>query len=206
MGKRVGIMGGTFDPVHNGHLIIAEMALENFELDEILFVPSGIPWLKDVSKVLNKKTRVSLTGIAIEDNPNFALSTIEIDREGNSYSYETVEELKKSNPDTDYYFIMGADSLFDVEIWKNPEILMKNCTLLVAVRDDYDQQQMRDRVSYLVHKYQAKIELLATPRVDLSSTMIRERIAAGKCVRYMLPDPVIEYIKKMQLYQNTDTN
>ncbi len=206
MGKRVGIMGGTFDPVHNGHLIIAEMALENFELDEILFVPSGIPWLKDVSKVLNKKTRVSLTGIAIEDNPNFALSTIEIDREGNSYSYETVEELKKSNPDTDYYFIMGADSLFDVEIWKNPEILMKNCTLLVAVRDDYDQQQMRDRVSYLVHKYQAKIELLATPRVDISSTMIRERIAAGKCVRYMLPDPVIEYIKKMQLYQNTDTN
>jgi len=206
MGKRVGIMGGTFDPVHNGHLIIAEMALENFELDEILFVPSGIPWLKDVSKVLNKKTRVSLTGIAIEDNPNFALSTIEIDREGNSYSYETVEELKKSNPDTDYYFIMGADSLFDVEIWKNPEILMKNCTLLVAVRDDYDQQQMRDRVNYLVHKYQAKIELLATPRVDISSTMIRERIAAGKCVRYMLPDPVIEYIKKMQLYQNTDTN
>lgn len=206
MGKRVGIMGGTFDPVHNGHLIIAEMALENFELDEILFVPSGIPWLKDVSKVLNKKTRVSLTGIAIEDNPNFALSTIEIDREGNSYSYETVEELKKSNPDTDYYFIMGADSLFDVEIWKNPEILMKNCTLLVAVRDDYDQQQMRDRVSYLVHKYQAKIELLETPRVDISSTMIRERIAAGKCVRYMLPDPVIEYIKKMQLYQNTETN
>lgn len=206
MGKRVGIMGGTFDPVHNGHLIIAEMALENFELDEILFVPSGIPWLKDVSKVLNKKTRVSLTGIAIEDNPNFALSTIEIDREGNSYSYETVEELKKSNPDTDYYFIMGADALFDVEIWKNPEILMKNCTLLVAVRDDYDQQQMRDRVNYLVHKYQAKIELLATPRVDISSTMIRERIAAGKCVRYMLPDPVIEYIKKMQLYQNTDTN
>lgn len=206
MGKRVGIMGGTFDPVHNGHLIIAEMALENFELDEILFVPSGIPWLKDVSKVLNKKTRVSLTGIAIEDNPHFALSTIEIDREGNSYSYETVEELKKSNPDTDYYFIMGADSLFDLEIWKNPEILMKNCTLLVAVRDDYDQQQMRDRVSYLVHKYQAKIELLATPRVDISSTMIRERIAAGKCVRYMLPDPVIEYIKKMQLYQNTETN
>ncbi len=206
MGKRVGIMGGTFDPVHNGHLIIAEMALENFELDEILFVPSGIPWLKDVSKVLNKKTRVSLTGIAIEDNPHFALSTIEIDREGNSYSYETVEELKKSNPDTDYYFIMGADSLFDLEIWKNPEILMKNCTLLVAVRDDYDQQQMRDRISYLVHKYQAKIELLATPRVDISSTMIRERIAAGKCVRYMLPDPVIEYIKKMQLYQNTETN
>ena len=206
MGKRVGIMGGTFDPVHNGHLIIAEMALENFELDEILFVPSGIPWLKDVSKVLNKKTRVSLTGIAIEDNPHFALSTIEIDREGNSYSYETVEELKKSNPDTDYYFIMGADSLFDLEIWKNPEILMKNCTLLVAVRDDYDQQQMRDRISYLVHKYQAKIELLATPRVDISSTMIRERIAAGKCGRYMLPDPVIEYIKKMQLYQNTETN
>ncbi len=206
MGKRVGIMGGTFDPVHNGHFIIAEMALENFELDEILFVPSGIPWLKDVSKVLNKKTRVSLTGIAIEDNPHFALSTIEIDREGNSYSYETVEELKKSNPDTDYYFIMGADSLFDLEIWKNPEILMKNCTLLVAVRDDYDQQQMRDRISYLVHKYQAKIELLATPRVDISSTMIRERIAAGKCVRYMLPDPVIEYIKKMQLYQNTETN
>ena len=96
MGKRVGIMGGTFDPVHNGHLIIAEMALENFELDEILFVPSGIPWLKDVSKVLNKKTRVSLTGIAIEDNPNFAYENGLIKEAASKVVGDTVNNNEKS--------------------------------------------------------------------------------------------------------------
>ena len=102
--KKVGIMGGTFDPIHYGHLILAQNALDTFSLDEILFVPSGTPWLKESTKVLSKNKRVSMTGMAIEDNPDFALSTIEIDREGNSYSYETVEELKRMQPKTDFYF------------------------------------------------------------------------------------------------------
>ena len=128
--KKVGIMGGTFDPIHYGHLILAQNALDTFSLDEILFVPSGTPWLKESTKVLSKNKRVSMTGMAIEDNPDFALSTIEIDREGNSYSYETVEELKRLQPKTDFYFIMGADSLLEIERWKHPDRLMTECTYL----------------------------------------------------------------------------
>ena len=196
MNKKVGIMGGTFDPIHNGHLIIAQCALESYQLDEILFVPSGIPWLKDISKVLNKKTRVSLTGLAIEGNQSFALSTIEIDREGNSYSYKTVEELKEQNPDVDYYFIMGADSLFEIETWKNPAELMKNCIILVAVRDEYNDIQMNEQIHYLQEKYHAEINLLQTPRLDISSTDIRRKVAEGKSIRY---------IKKLHLYESSDS-
>lgn len=203
--KKIGIMGGTFDPIHYGHLLLAQNALTSFDLDEILFIPSGTPWLKESTKVLPKNKRVSMTGIAIEENPQFALSTIEIDRDGNSYSYETVEELKKSNPDVDYYFIMGADSLLQIESWKCPDRLMKECTLLVAVRNDCDREGLEKQISYLKGKYEADIRILETARIDISSTIIRDMIAEGKSVRYMLPDNVIEFIEKNHLYERSET-
>jgi len=199
--KKVGIMGGTFDPIHYGHLMLAQNALDTFSLDEILFVPSGTPWLKESTKVLSKNKRVSMTGMAIEDNPDFALSTIEIDREGNSYSYETVEELKKEQPETDFYFIMGADSLLEIERWKHPDRLMADCTLLVAVRDDCDKEGLEKQIAYLKDKYQADIRILPANRMDISSTKIRQMIQEGKSVRYMLPDQVIRFIQKNHLYQ-----
>ena len=199
--KKVGIMGGTFDPIHYGHLMLAQNALDTFSLDEILFVPSGTPWLKESTKVLSKNKRVSMTGMAIEDNPDFALSTIEIDREGNSYSYETIEELKKEQPDTDFYFIMGADSLLEIERWKHPDRLMADCTLLVAVRDDCDREGLEKQISYLTDKYQADIRILPANRMDISSTKIRQMIREGKSVRYMLPDQVIRFIEKNHLYR-----
>lgn len=199
--KKVGIMGGTFDPIHYGHLILAQNALDIFSLDEILFVPSGTPWLKESTKVLSKNKRVSMTGMAIEDNPDFALSTIEIDREGNSYSYETVEELKRMQPKTDFYFIMGADSLLEIERWKHPDRLMAECTLLVAVRDDCDREGLEKQIVYLTDKYQADIRILPANRIDISSTKIRRMIREGKSVRYMLPDQVIRFIQKNHLYR-----
>lgn len=199
--KKVGIMGGTFDPIHYGHLILAQNALDTFSLDEILFVPSGTPWLKESTKVLSKNKRVSMTGMAIEDNPDFALSTIEIDREGNSYSYETVEELKRIQPKTDFYFIMGADSLLEIERWKHPDRLMAECTLLVAVRDDCDREGLEKQIIYLTDKYQADIRILPANRIDISSTKIRRMIREGKSVRYMLPDQVIRFIQKNHLYR-----
>ena len=199
--KKVGIMGGTFDPIHYGHLILAQNALDTFSLDEILFVPSGTPWLKESTKVLSKNKRVSMTGMAIEDNPDFALSTIEIDREGNSYSYETVEELKRMQPKTDFYFIMGADSLLEIERWKHPDRLMAECTLLVAVRDDCDREGLEKQIIYLTDKYQADIKILPANRIDISSTKIRQLIREGKSVRYMLPDQVIRFIQKNHLYR-----
>lgn len=194
-------MGGTFDPIHYGHLILAQNALDTFSLDEILFVPSGTPWLKESTKVLSKNKRVSMTGMAIEDNPDFALSTIEIDREGNSYSYETVEELKKEQPETTFYFIMGADSLLEIERWKHPDRLMADCILLVAVRDDCDREGLKKQIAYLTDKYQADIKILPANRIDISSTKIRQLIREGKSVRYMLPDQIIRFIQKNHLYR-----
>lgn len=203
--KKIGIMGGTFDPIHYGHLILAQSALDTFGLDDILFIPSGTPWLKESTKVLSKNKRVSMTGIAIEDNPRFALSTIEIDREGNSYSYETVNELKRIDPDAAYYFIMGADSLLKLESWKCPDLLMKECTILAAVRDDCDQTGLQKQIDYLTEKYGADIEILPSPRIDISSTQIREMIAGGKSVRYMMPDNVITFIRRNHLYERSET-
>ncbi len=198
--KKVGIMGGTFDPIHYGHLILAQNALETYDLDEIMFVPSGTPWLKDSTKVLSRNKRVSMTGIAIEDNPKFALSTIEIDREGNSYSYETVEELKKEYPETDFYFILGADSLLEIEKWKHPDRLMAECTLLAAVRDNCDEEGLKKQICYLEEKYNAVICILPARRIDISSSDIRNLISEGKSVRYMLPNQVIKFIEKNHLY------
>lgn len=199
--KRVGIMGGTFDPIHYGHLLLAQTAIETHHLDEILFIPSGTPWLKDSSQVLDKKTRVSMTGIAIEDNPNFALSTIEIDREGNSYSYETLEILKEKNPGNCYYFILGADSLLEIEKWKNPHRLMKSCTLLTAVRDDCDMDALKKQIFYLQETYGAVVEILPMKRIDISSTDIRQKIREEKSIRYLLPDAVMEFIEKNHIYK-----
>ncbi len=204
--RKVGIMGGTFDPIHYGHLMLAQNALETFSLDEVMFVPSGTPWLKDSTKVLSRNKRVSMTGIAIEDNSNFALSTIEIDREGNSYSYETVEELKKEQPETEFYFILGADSLLEIEKWKHPDRLMAECTLLAAVRDDCDEDGLKKQIEYLEKKYSAKIHILPARRIDISSSDIRDLIAQGKCVRYMLPDQVIEFIQKNHLYESSEAD
>lgn len=202
--KKVGIMGGTFDPIHYGHLILAQNALETYELDEVMFVPSGTPWLKDSTKVLSRNKRVSMTGIAIEDNPCFALSTIEIDREGNSYSYETVEELKKEQPMTEFYFILGADSLLEIEKWKHPDRLMAECTLLAAVRDDCDENGLREQIDYLQKKYNARIHILPARRIDISSSDIRALIAEKKSVRYMLPEQVIKFIDKNHLYAKAE--
>ena len=201
MKKRVGIMGGTFNPIHLGHLIIAEAAYEAYNLDEVLFVPSGVSYMKDQSEILDAKKRVHMTGLAIEDNPHFALSTIEIDRDGNSYSYETLETLRKQNPNTEYYFLVGADTLFALETWKHPEILLPSCTILVAVRNGVPMEKMQEQASYLEKKFGGSIKLLTTPNIEISSTDIRKRLAENRNVKYFLPDSVLDFINKYDLYK-----
>lgn len=203
--KRVGIMGGTFNPIHIGHLIIAEAAYEAYDLDEVLFVPSGISYMKDQSEILDAKKRVHMTGLAIEDNPHFALSTIEIDRDGNSYSYETLETLRKQNPNTEYFFLVGSDTLFALETWKHPEILLPSCTILVAVRNGVPMEKMQEHAKYLEEKFGGSIQLLTTPNIEISATDIRNRIAANRNVKYFLPDSVLQFIEKKGLYKNNET-
>lgn len=200
--KRVGIIGGTFNPIHLGHLILAEHALCELELDEILFIPTGISHFKDPNTVLDKKKRIAMTGGAIGDNPKFALSTIETDRPGNSYTFETLEELKKSNPTTEYYLIVGADSLFQMEQWMHPEIIMKDAIILVAARKGQSVNELKEKAEELMEKYSSKIHVLQTPFIDISSTEIRERIKNGKSVRYMITDDTLAYIEKFNLYKD----
>ena len=197
--KKVGIMGGTFNPIHLGHMLVAENAYETFDLDEILFVPSGESYMKE--NVLDAKTRITMTGVAIEDNSHFALSTIEVDRGGNSYSYETIEELKKHNPNTEYYFIVGADSLMNMEKWKNPEKIFNEVTILVAVRMGCTKDQLIEKIEELKEKFKgAKFFILPINTVDISSTSIRDKVRKGKSIRYMVHYKVIEYIKKNHIY------
>ncbi len=199
--KKVGIIGGTFNPIHLGHLILAEYAYEEYQLDEILFIPSGISYFKDPKTVLDKKTRITLTGEAIEDNPHFALSTIETDRPGNSYTYETLAELKAQNPNVQYYLIVGADTLFQLESWKNPESIMKNAIILAAARKDQGTNILKEKANEIMDKYQSKIHILTFPMIDISSTEIRERIKAGKSIKYMVKEQTEKYIIKNHLYR-----
>ena len=199
--KKVGIIGGTFNPIHIGHLIMAERAYEEFELDEILFIPEGISYFKDQSTILDKKTRIALTGEAIGDNPHFALSTIECDRAGNSYTYETLEELKSKNPDTQYYLIIGADSLVQMELWQKPENILRDAIILVAKRQGPTTQEFLDKMEDIKTKYNADIRVIPCTYIDISSTEIRERVKSGKSIRYLVPEVTENYIRKHHLYE-----
>ena len=198
--KRVGIMGGTFNPIHLGHLILAEHAYEQLELDEVLFVPSGNPYMKEYADVLDAKTRIDLVGEAIEDNSHFALSRIEVDRGGNSYSYETIAALKEANPDTEYFFMVGADSLFMMDKWMYPEKIFNEVTIAVAIRGGYTDEKLEAQINILEEKYNIKIVRLNSRSVDISSTQIRARVKEGKSIRYMVHYKTAEVIKKKRLY------
>ena len=202
--KKVGILGGTFNPVHMAHLIIAEIAREEAGLDDILFIPSGCSYLKDASDILPAKDRIHMTGLAIEDNSHFALSTIEIDRGGNSYTCDTLLELKHRYPDQEYYLIVGADNLFTMEEWKDPEVIFGNAKILAAVRGSKKRADMEEKIAELKEKYHAYITLLHDSPVDISSSLIREKIAQGLSIRYMLPEKVREYIIKNHFYEKKD--
>lgn len=199
-GKKVGIMGGTFNPIHTGHLILAEQARDHYHLDEILFMPSGKSYMKEQDTVLSARFRMDMVSLAIADNPYFKLSAVEVAREGNTYTSETLCMLKQENPDTDYYFLAGADSLVHIAEWKRPELIFDKCTLIAAVRQGIDEEQCRVAADMLHKQYGADIRLLPARNIDISSTEIRERVRDGKSIRYLVPDPVIAYIYEKQLF------
>ena len=199
--RNVGIMGGTFNPIHIGHLIIAERAREQFHLDEVIFMPSGMPYMKSENDMLPKDIRTEMTKLAIEDNPFFDISTIEVDREGKTYTYETLEQLRSNNESTEYYFIMGADSLWKIEDWKEPQKIFANCHVLAAVRENRSSIEMEEQVAHLKDKYNASIFLLESSDIEISSTMIRNMVREGESIRYLVPEAVYDYIIKNKLYK-----
>lgn len=198
--KKVGILGGTFDPIHIAHLILAENAWQQFELDTVLIMPSGDPPHKADKDVTPANHRTRMLQLAIDDNKHFKLSTVEIERAGKTYTAETLIELCKHNPDCEYYFIIGADSLFQIENWYHPEIIMSHAVLLAAVREQMDAAEVEEKIAQLKERYQADIRLLHTPNLSLSSSMIRKRVAEGASIKYMVPKDVEKYIYQNKLY------
>lgn len=202
MKRKIGILGGTFDPIHVGHLILAERAYYQFGLDEVMIMPSGNPPHKrNRMNRASLEERIEMVRLAIEDNPHFTLSLADAHEMGYSYTRETLEELTAQNPDVEYYFIMGADSLFTFEEWKDPDKIAKLAVLVAAVRDHVSDQSMELQIEHLQQKFGANIQVLDAPNMDVSSRMLRDWIKEGKSVRYYLPDAVIAYIKNTELYQ-----
>ena len=194
-------MGGTFDPIHMGHLILGEQSSEQLKLDKVLFMPAGNPPHKKnrIGRAADEQ-RVDMVRLAISDNPHFELSLAEMNETGYTYTYRTLEELKESNPDTDYYFIMGADSLFQIETWHEPAVIMADCVILAAMRNHTPDDVFKKQMDYLEAKYHADIRFLNIPDLALSSSEIRHRVREHQSIRFMVPEGVREYIEEHQLY------
>jgi len=199
--KRVGIMGGTFNPIHYGHLRLAQEAQEQVLLDKILFMPSGRSYMK--KNVLDTQKRVEMTALAIKQYSKFELSLIEAQKTGNTYTCDTLQYLTRTNSDTQYYFIIGADSLFQIEQWKSPEQIFQLAILICAIRDDYDFDTIRKKGEALAESG-ADIIYLNTPKWDISSTDIRAKVKSRISIRGLVPPEVALYIEQEHLYYEED--
>ncbi len=204
-GSKIGVMGGTFNPVHIGHLALAEWAMDAAGLDQILFMPAGCPYMKEKRHVLNGKKRLEMVALAIKDNPAFAASGMEIAREGYTYTCDTMEQLKRENPKDDFYFVMGADCLYTIEKWREPERIFGACHVIAAARNGSSLEDMEQKRRELADKFQADILLLQFPAMEISSTDIRERVATGRSIRYLVPERVRDYIITNRLYQEKES-
>lgn len=201
--SRIGIMGGTFNPIHIGHLLLAEWVLDALQLKEVWFIPTGIPYKKKSNELVSGEDRFHMTMLATKNNSHFKCLDMEVKREGYTYSYETLELLKAKHPENDYFFITGADCLFSIESWKYPERIFRCCTLVAAVRDYVSIKEMETQKLLLEHKFSLgchKIVLFPFIQLSISSTEIRQRISRGQSVKYLVPEDVLSYIEEKGFY------
>lgn len=199
---KIGIMGGTFDPIHNGHIMLGEYAYRQFDLDEVWFMPNGNPPHKQDNKNrTDGRIRGEMVALAIEEYPQFKLQEYEINRKEISYSYQTMEYFREIYPEHEFYFIIGADSLFAIESWVKPDRLFNTCVMLAAYRDEVNcRAVMENRIEELNRKYHADIRLLVTPLIHAASSELRKDLKNDHSIEGVIPDKVLDYIKKNQLY------
>ena len=196
--RRIGLMGGTFNPIHMGHLIIAEEAREKFVLEKVVFIPSYITPNKEV-EAAPAEERLRMVELAVESNPYFSVSDMEIRQKGMSYTVSTLRALKERyGDDWELYFISGTDAVASLPLWYQPEQILTLCRFIGAVRPG--RIQKAEEVVASFKKRGKNIELLPVPAIDISSTDIRNRIRNGKSVRYMVPEKVYTYIKEKRMY------
>ena len=189
--KQIGLFGGTFDPVHAGHLIIAQSVLEELGLDTVLFIPSAHPPHKQSDIMFSPEERFSMLARAIQGNPRFRVSDIEMNRQGPSYTIDTIREIKSTlSADTALSFIIGRDNLFEISAWKEPFAIIGECRIIVADRPVGAADPIPD---WLVDS----IELVRVPLIEISSSDIRARIRTGRSIRYLVPDAVLDMIVRL---------
>ncbi|WP_063725675.1 nicotinate-nucleotide adenylyltransferase [Cryptosporangium arvum] len=192
--RRVGIMGGTFDPIHHGHLVAASEVANIFALDEVVFVPTGNPWQKDDAKVSPAEDRYLMTVIATASNPRFSVSRVDVDRPGPTYTIDTLRDLRRlRGPDVELFFITGADALSAILSWKDVDELFGLAHFIGVTRPGYT---LSDD-----HLPQDAVTLVDVPAMAISSSGCRDRVRAGLPVWYLVPDGVVQYIEKRRLYR-----
>lgn len=193
---RLGVMGGTFDPIHHGHLVAASEVAARFGLDEVVFVPTGQPWQKAHKKVSPGEDRYLMTVIATASNPQFSVSRVDIERPGDTYTVDTLRDLRaRRGPDTELFFITGADALSQILTWRGAEELFELAHFVGVSRPGVELEE-KD----ISHLPADKVTLIEIPALAISSTACRERTAAGLPIWYLVPDGIVQYISKRGLY------
>jgi nicotinate-nucleotide adenylyltransferase len=194
MAKRVGIMGGTFDPIHHGHLVAASEVASLFDLDEVIFVPTGAPWQKADRRVSPAEHRYLMAVIATASNPRFWVSRVDIDRGGPTYTVDTIRDIREQRPDADLFFITGADALAQILSWKDGDHALRMAHFVGVNRPGYELSAE--------HLPNDSVTLLDVPAMAISSSDCRDRVRAGHPVWYLVPDGVVQYISKHGLYRD----
>ncbi len=199
---RYAIMGGTFDPIHFGHLAAAEAVKEELHCDKIIFIPSGNPPHKRMRTLTDTIHRYTMTVMAVNSNPNFEVSNIEISRNGYTYTLDTVKQLLDYYSDNvELLFITGADAILEVETWYKVEELLKLCSFVAVTRPGYDKSKLEQKLEYLESKYNSRLYSIDVPGLNISSTDIRKRVKEGRSIKYLVPESIEQYIYKNKLYK-----
>ncbi len=199
--RKIGILGGTFDPIHYAHLLLGEAAREQFALDRVIYIPNNLAHHINRTDVSSGDTRYQMVKMAIADNPYFTCSRLEIDKPEGSYTIDTINDLKMMYPGDELYLILGGDSVIGIDTWYKADELLKSCTILTAVRAGDDLPTLDKKRRELADRFGADVRLLNFNRNDISSTEIRQRVKSGRSVRYLMPDACIEFMCIKGLYR-----
>lgn len=199
--KRIAVMGGTFDPIHYGHLVAAEAVRDQYNIERVIFMPTGHPPHKKDRKITDPEHRYLMSILATETNPYFFVSRVEIDREGYTYTIDTIKELKNIyGKDTEIFFITGADAFLEILTWKRSDELLTLCNFIAATRPEYDKDELIAGIEKIKGDYASRFHFIDIPALSISSTDIRQRVETGRTIKYLLPEAVEQHIYKYGLY------
>lgn len=198
---KIGIMGGTFNPIHYGHLVLSEYVLDALNLDYVIFIPTGNPPHKEESDIIDAEDRLKMVELAVETNSKFKVSSMEINRPYKSYTIDTIKELKQLYEDDELYFILGADSLLTLKYWKDSDKIIELINIVVVDRRKFNFKEVDEEIVRLNNLNNGNIQRIEFPFIEISSTFIRDRIIKDKSIKYLVPDKVKDYIYEKNLYK-----